>query len=752
MDHLELQPLREDNMTLLDVGSMGKVNLSWPGSPSLTCGLQMRLWPLTLCMWIKPHRFHKDDNVLYFGDAQRHRYFHLTMCGGHVKIRVTTCIAKLDVSLKIREWHHVCVVLTPSLQLYYNGQAVTISQECTVNGNATLVDEDEDNVEILIGGTLRNSMPFSGFLADVVLYDEVLSSAEVKDLAAGSKTRQELINVNQSLFEGANIVGTLEGVTFGTVEIKELVATDKHTSYIYCQQKSNFDDAKEFCKKLGAQQLVYTQEKSLQLSKELVKYIAKMPNHINEIWVQHSVVSQNEETCSLLLVNQKFPSVQYADCHTIAYAFCEIQKDRTFKLLGFKDDYLFFTVYDTPGIFEGFNYRLVYKDMKMTLENVQNGKILFERQLYNSIHVMGRHKWRATDTVNRETKVTTMTFTACQETQFTCSNGDCVDLGVVCDFVNDCQDATDEILCNDTASFPVFYSKMFSPSQGNEGVASVNLKVTLEQVKTVDLTNNLLEIGLRLDVTWRDTRVHFKFLKEGTPVRLSGKVVKELWFPRVRMDSAVPDSKDKFDFSRDPKDVDATARGASHDTVLDSYEVRMFNGAETDLHLGQADTIIFMCNMNLFFYPFDIQVCKIPLRLSGQMMTDARWNASQVAATIDANFVLTLFHVIQFSVSVPSHRQETRERERSDLVVLWQAVVVVKLARKYGAYIFNTVLPCITLEIIGFLTHSFPTEDFSNRCTATLSCLIVKAAFFLQVCASPPSPHSCMSPPPLPQI
>lgn len=65
-----------------------------------------------------------------------------------------------------------------------------------------------------------------------------------------------------------------------------------------------------------------------------------------------------------------------------------------------------------------------------------------------------------------------------------------------------------------------------------------------------------------------------------------------------------------------------------------------------------------------------------------------------------------------------------------------QATITVKLGRSYAAYIINTLLPCMLLEMIGFLTHAFPIKDFSNRCTATLSCLIVKAAFFLQVSSS----------------
>ncbi|KAL7648950.1 UNVERIFIED_CONTAM: hypothetical protein RMT77_000885 [Armadillidium vulgare] len=52
------------------------------------------------------------------------------------------------------------------------------------------------------------------------------------------------------------------------------------------------------------------------------------------------------------------------------------------------------------------------------------------------------------------------------------------------------------------------------------------------------------------------------------------------------------------------------------------------------------------------------------------------------------------------------------------------------IRRKFGAYIFNTVLPCVVLEIIGLMTHWLPINDYNDRVTVTLSCLIVMAALF----------------------
>ena len=45
------------------------------------------------------------------------------------------------------------------------------------------------------------------------------------------------------------------------------------------------------------------------------------------------------------------------------------------------------------------------------------------------------------------------------------------------------------------------------------------------------------------------------------------------------------------------------------------------------------------------------QVCKIPLRLLGQVK-DATWNASQLSAAVGDHLTLTLLYVYQFTISL----------------------------------------------------------------------------------------------------
>ena len=63
------------------------------------------------------------------------------------------------------------------------------------------------------------------------------------------------------------------------------------------------------------------------------------------------------------------------------------------------------------------------------------------------------------------------------------------------------------------------------------------------------------------------------------------------------------------------------------------------------------------------------------------------------------------------------------------------------MSRKYGAFHFNTFVPCIILEIIGFLSFLIPYDNYSDRIAVTLSCLIVMACLFTTVSQNIPDFH-----------
>ncbi|MPC35213.1 hypothetical protein E2C01_028631 [Portunus trituberculatus] len=461
-----------------------------------------------------------------------------------------------------------------------------------------------------------------------------------------------------------------------------------------------------------------------------------------------SLNSDTSSSCPLLRAYQNPATLQDedGDCESTASVLCHLPEEHRLRLLGLQEEVTLYPIHNSLNVFEdGGNYRLIATGERVKLENVQSGNTLYERVSSSTRQVTGRYKWILPDNTennNKNRSEVFLTLTGCTEGQFTCSDGSCVSLEHVCNLVNDCQDATDELLCTDRTFLPNTYSKRFSPSQGTNEQTLVGLKITLEQVNHVELTENLLKVVLRLDVMWRDPRVVFKYLQKDAAVILPEEAVQEMWLPCIDLVTAAPEYKSSADFpTMKDKVVTATARTEGFSTVLGHTEVKAFPGAFTDLQAARADEIAFICPLDLFFYPFDVQsmvvvgrhsggvcwqVCKMPLRLTGPV-DDATWNATHMSTALGDHLTLTLLYAHQFAVRLHPD-QET-------------AVVVVKLGRRYDAYFINTMLPCMLLEVIGFLTHAFPIQDFSNRCTATLSCLIVKAAFFLQ--SLPPPPAHC---------
>ena len=53
----------------------------------------------------------------------------------------------------------------------------------------------------------------------------------------------------------------------------------------------------------------------------------------------------------------------------------------------------------------------------------------------------------STDCNNRQPYTTTLKLTGCEEDEFTCSDGQCIDISQRCDQIEDCRDESDEMEC-----------------------------------------------------------------------------------------------------------------------------------------------------------------------------------------------------------------------------------------------------------------------------------------------------------------
>lgn len=320
----------------------------------------------------------------------------------------------------------------------------------------------------------------------------------------------------------------------------------------------------------------------------LLKYSGSVEDVAGDSWagLPESLNGKTANSCPLLRTYRNPSTLQKedGDCDSTASVLCQLPEDHRLRLLGLQEEVTLYPIHNSFNIFEdGGNYRLIATNAGMKLENVQNGNTLYERMSSSMRQLTGRHKWILPDNTenntnnndinNRNRSEVFLTLTVCKEDQFTCSDGNCVSLEDVCDLVNDCQDATDELVCADRTFLPDTYSKRFSPSQGTEEQALVGLRITLEQVNHVELTENLLRVVLRLDVMWRDPRIVFKYLQKDTAVMLPQEAVQEMWLPCIDLITAAPDYRGSGDFpNMKDKVVTATARTDGLNTVLGHTE------------------------------------------------------------------------------------------------------------------------------------------------------------------------------------
>ena len=79
-----------------------------------------------------------------------------------------------------------------------------------------------------------------------------------------------------------------------------------------------------------------------------------------------------------------------------------------------------------------------------------------------------------------------LTFSACRQDQFTCEDGQCIDVNNKCDHNTDCDDQSDEIGC-ELITFKKGYIKGIVPKETVDTVRNVTLMVNIKSFPEIAL-------------------------------------------------------------------------------------------------------------------------------------------------------------------------------------------------------------------------------------------------------------------------
>ena len=189
-----------------------------------------------------------------------------------------------------------------------------------------------------------------------------------------------------------------------------------------------------------------------------------------------------------------------------------------------------------------------------------------------------------------EEHIVIVNINACNEAEFNCQDGSCIDLNLRCDAISDCTDGTDELNCI-TVSHSNFYNKEIISGSVKERSAKLegHVDVRVMDFLDIDEPGGIMRVKFVIIVTWRDHRLKFFNLDQSSKAKsLSTSEALRIWTPRLIF---VNSEAWRYDVNVGPS-FSANAGGGTMNTFKAGIEyienAHITEGRSTDLKMMMA--------------------------------------------------------------------------------------------------------------------------------------------------------------------
>lgn len=213
-----------------------------------------------------------------------------------------------------------------------------------------------------------------------------------------------------------------------------------------------------------------------------------------------------------------------------------------------------------------------------------------------------------------DNKVVMITVTSCDDSQFTCFDGNCVSMDHRCDRIVDCPDSSDEKGCLITRIDRTTYIREYPPItvDKNRTLIKIPVNISLDILKIMDINEvfGIFEVSFQLHATWFDPRLVYVNLKQDPDLNtLTEQEKADIWTPNI----VFSNTKTQASVIKDPKVIAKISRigeykmGASNEAIRAYY----FRGVDNPITFSRIYDIRFICIYNMAWYPFDLQRCEL---------------------------------------------------------------------------------------------------------------------------------------------
>ena len=149
--------------------------------------------------------------------------------------------------------------------------------------------------------------------------------------------------------------------------------------------------------------------------------------------------------------------------------------------------------------------------------------------------LLGRHLWKITNDSascnDGEPYDRVLKMTGCEDGEFTCRDGQCVNMTMRCDQLTHCKDKSDEMECN-ILNVEENYNKQVPPFNDTSR-AKVNVSMVLLSINDISEIDLTIDLKFTISLEWYETdRVSYHNLKPKVSFNVfSTKEMNQLWTP-----------------------------------------------------------------------------------------------------------------------------------------------------------------------------------------------------------------------------
>ena len=320
----------------------------------------------------------------------------------------------------------------------------------------------------------------------------------------------------------------------------------------------------------------------------------------------------------------------------------------------------------------------------------------------------------------------TLNLNACNESEFSCTDGTCIHKYGRCNQIFECPDNSDEVECN-RINIPEGYQKIVHPSAGKGENMDLDLFVDILHILNMDNENKLFKLKFEISSMWQDERLEFHNLQTNIEDnQVDATEWKQIWIPNILFYNTEEGFTSEQMENNDQSKV--FLKRLSEETLPDNKSELIKNfvykGENVKIYKSNEYTVSFICDFDWEYYPFDTQICSMNLSVSTSKAKLLNFN---VTVKLSAEPYST------YKISIDSSSIIQAEKRKIMQISL-------KFKRDIIPIVLNTYLPTLVLTIINQLSNYFiGPEMFEAVIAINSTVLMTLASMFISTLSSLPN-------------